>query len=318
MAGMSRARLERAWIIGSSAPLPAPLRVASRRRRLARWQLAQARRADVLFVRHPKTGGTWLRALLTRLYALAYGLPSDRVVRYDELSRAREGLPRFLTTSGTLSWERPLQERILADPVLREKKLLFLARSPLDVASSWYNQFTKRTSAFKRELLLAEMRQPFDPARIDRFGFAMHPEIGLPHVIAYHNAWWRIASKLPHALVVRYEDLRADTATELARVGAFLGESFDEAQIRDAVAFGSVENMRELERTGYFRNRSLRLRDGADPDTLKVRRARVGGYREDFTAEQAATLEALVEASLDPGLGYGGAAARAGRIGPSA
>ncbi len=302
MAGIQRK--ERALILGATAVLPARLRVASRHAALSRWHLRIASRADVLFVRHPKTGGTWLRALITRLYARKYGLPSDRVVRYDELSSARAGLPSFLTSSGYLSWERPLVDRITSDATLRGKKLLFMPRHPIDVATSWYNQFTKRTSAMKREMLLAEMQSPIDRETIDRMTFVRHEEIGLPHVIRYHNLWWKLAQQHPSALVLSYEDLRGDTAGALRRLAEFLEEDFDDDTIADAVAFGSVDHMRGLERDGYFKNKSLSLRDGSDPDTLKVRRARVGGYLEDFTQEQARELEAMLAERLDPALGY--------------
>jgi hypothetical protein len=266
--------------------------------------MQMARQADVLFVRHPKTGGTWLRALITRLYGISHGLPSNRVVRYDELARHRPGLPRLLTTSGRISWEYDLAETIATDPILREKRLLFLARNPIDVTTSWYNQFRKRTSAFKRELILADMRSPIDRETISRFDFALHPEIGLPWVIDYHNLWWRKAQQHPHALVLRYEDLLADTAKGLEQLADFLGERFTPDQIAEAVRFGSVENMRRLEREGYFRNKSLRLRDAVDPETHKVRRARPGAYREDFSPEQVERLEALVRERLAPELGY--------------
>ena len=145
------------------------------------------------------------------------------------------------------------------------------------MTTSWYNQFRKRTSAFKREMLLEEMREPIDRDSIGRLEYVLHPEIGLPHVIEYHNVWWRIARQHPHALVLRYEDLREDTVGSLRRVAEFLGEAFSEEQLAAAAAFGSIDNMRALEHGGFFRNKSLRLRDASDPETFKVRRARVGG-----------------------------------------
>jgi hypothetical protein len=296
-------RITRRLILGASAPLPRPLRVRARYRLLSRWHLATARRADVFLVRHPKAGGTWLRVLVTRLYANKYGLSSRRVVRTDELQRQLRTLPRFLSSSGYLSWERPFGEAITADPALREKKLILLARHPCDVAVSWHLQFTKRTSPFKREMLLHQMRQPIERG-IGLWEFVTHPEIGLPAIIEYYNFWHRNAEQLKNAFVVRYEDLRMHTADTLEQLGGFLGESFSDAAIEDALRFGSVENLRALERANYFRNRALRLRDAEDPRTLKVRRARVGGYREDLTPEQSARMQEWVQTRLHPGLGY--------------
>ena len=62
--------------------------------------------------------------------------------------------------------------------------------------------------------------------------------------------------------------------------------------------------MRELERSGYFRNNSLRLRDANDPDALKVRRARVGGFRNDLSPEQADWVQEQINRHCHPLLGY--------------
>jgi hypothetical protein len=302
----SRDRFLRSLILGSSAPLPSRLRVAARRRWLLALQLAQARRADCALVRHPKTGGTWLRVLITRLYAAKYGLPSRRVVRTDELHDLDARVPVFLSSSGYLSWERGWGDRVVSDRVLRGKKLILLARHPGDIVVSWYLQFTRRTSAFKREMLLAEMEHPIDRDAIDRWDFIRHPEIGLPRVIDYYNYWHGQIGRLPDALVVRYEDLRSDTAGWCERIGGFLGEDFRPEHIADAVDFASFDKLREKERSGYFDNRSLTLRDADDPETLKVRRGRVGGYRDDLTAEQVAWVDEQIETRLASAYGYAG------------
>jgi len=299
-------RAMRRLILGSTAPLPSPLRVSARYKMLLGLQLRQARRSDCAIVRHPKTGGTWLRVLITRLYAARYGLPSRRVVRTDELHRRDPRVPVFLSSSGYLSWERGWGDLVTTDRELREKKLLLLARHPGDIVVSWYIQFTKRTSAFKREMMLAEMSDPIDRETISRWDFIQHPEIGLPAVIDYYNYWHRNLEALPRALVVRYEDLRTDTAPQLARIGAFLGGRFSDAQVADAVDFASFEKLREKEQSGYFQNRSLSLRDAGDPDTLKVRRGRVAGYRDDLTPEQVAWVDDLIETRLASAYGYGG------------
>lgn len=307
--------VDRNWrkaIVRSTAWLPRPLRVRARAAALARLQRALLARADVVLIRHPKTGGTWLRVLLTHLYAQHYGTSLRRALRSDELARARPGLPRFLITSGYQNWERLVAAAFERDdPALRGKKVLFLGRHPGDVAVSWHRQYTLRTTPFKHELTEAE----FGPIPLDigRFDFVQHPGLGLPAVIAYHNLWARLLKDRPNTLLIRYEELLADTAGTLARIAALLGEPFSADEIAAAVAFGAADNLRELERGGFFQNRSLRLRDPDNPDTLKVRRARPGGYRADLEPAQAAWVDEQIARHLDPFWGYraeaGGAAA---------
>ena len=48
----------------------------------------------------------------------------------------------------------------------------------------------------------------------------------------------------------------------------------------------------------------MKLVNADDPSTYKVRRGKVGGYREDFDEQQVAELEALVREKILPELGY--------------
>ena len=73
-----------------------------------------------------------------------------------------------------------------------------------------------------------------------------------------------------------------------------MGESFSDREIEEAVAFGAFDNLRNLERQGFFRQGGLTLRNPKDPESFKVRRAKVGGFRDYFTAAQVAELEELV------------------------
>jgi hypothetical protein len=296
----------RHWaILASTGALPQRQRVRLRRRWLASLQQRMLERADVVFIRHPKTGGTWLRAMLTYLYANRDGISQRRVFKSDELQQQNPKLPRFLITNGYFTWERLVADRYAAnDPILKGKKTLFLARHPGDIVVSWHRQYQKRTKPFKRELLEADMAEPVDWQSLDRWTFIQRPELGLPVLLEYQNFWAEQLTGRPDAIILRYEDLRLDTQSGLRRLVDFLGETFTDEQIRDAVAFGSVENMRALEHGGYFQNASLKLRNADDPDTFKVRRAKVGGYRDDLEPWQADWIDEQVARHSHPALGY--------------
>jgi len=303
---ISQDRVRHWAILGVTALLPQSVRVGARYRLLAALQRQMLQRADVVFVRHPKTGGTWLRAMLTHLYANRDGISQQRVFKSDELQRQNAALPRFLITNGYMSWERLVADAYAADdPVLQGKKTIFMARHPGDIVVSWYRQYCKRTKPFKRELLEAEMDATVDWQGLGRWDFIQRPELGLPALLAYQNFWVEHLLARPDALIVRYEDLRQQTLSTLRRIVEFLGESFSEAQLEAAVAFGSVENMRALERAGYFQNASLRPRDVSDPDTFKVRRASIGGYREDLEGWQVDWMDAQIAEHSHPALAYG-------------
>jgi len=83
-----------------------------------------------------------------------------------------------------------------------------------------------------------------------------------------------------------------------------LGAAFTEEEIDDAVEQNTVENLREKERTNFYQNKRLAPRDPNDPDSYKVRRAKVGGYRDYFEPAQIVAMEAYVAARLSPAFGY--------------
>jgi Sulfotransferase domain len=301
-------------VLVPTAVLPAPWRVAARRQWLARLELAKAARTGLLIIGHPKSGNTWLKVMLSRLYQIRHGLPASLIVTSDELARRNPAIPRITATNGHYSYEGAIGEALrpgAPDSPLRHKPILLLARNPLDIAVSWYFQFTRRQSAHKQELINHFIAHPIDRRTIGMWDFVRHSDIGLPFLIDYLNRWERNLAELERGLMVRYEDLRAEPAKTLRRITALMDESFTDEEVAEAVSFGSFDNLRALESKGFFRQGGLTLRNPNDPESFKVRRAKVGGYRDYFTAEQAAELERLVAERLSPTFGY--AAAAAGR-----
>ncbi len=265
-------------------------------------------RGQVVLIRHPKTGSTWLRTLLTQLYHHRDGISPKRVFAADELALQKKGLPRWVISNGYYSLEKIILEAYRQnDPLIDGKKTILLARHPGDIAVSWHRQYQKRTKRFKRELIEADVCRNLevDLRSLERWDFIQRDELGLPAIIRFYNHWAEALAGCNDALIVRYEDLRSDTESTLRRITALLGETFDDEHYRRAIEFGSVDNMRQLERSGYFQNASLRLRDASDPDALKVRRAKVGGFRADLNPEQADWVEAQVRQHCHPALGYG-------------
>jgi Sulfotransferase domain len=294
-------------VLAPTAALPTRWRVAARRAALGRLELAKARRTDLLIIAHPKSGNTWLRVMLSRLYQVRHGLPASLIVTSDELARRNPAIPRISATNGYYSYEGAVGGALAADAPdspLRHKPIVFLARHPCDIAVSWFFQFTRRQSTHKQELINHFVGRPIDRRTVGMWEFVRHSDIGLPSLIEYLNTWQRNVARLPRATIVRYEDLRADPRKTLPRITALMGQSFSNQEIEEAVAFGSFDNLKNLEQQGFFRQGGLSLRNPNDPESFKVRRAKVGGFKDYFTAEQVAELEELVRTRLSPTFGY--------------
>jgi hypothetical protein len=302
---LGRDNIRKAAIIGTTAILPARLRVAARKARLGALEVDIARRSSLIIIAHPKSGNTWLKVMLTRLHAQRHGIPESDFARYPALADANPAIPSFAATNGWYSYERAVGDLLqpgAQDPELASKPVVLLARNPLDIAVSWYFQFTKRQSDHKQELINAGLSAPVDRSRIEMWDFVRKSEIGLPSLIAFLNYWDAALDALPHTLLTSYEELRADPAGVLRKITTLMGDAFTEAEIADAVAFASFDNLRKLESEGFFRSGGLTLRNANDPESFKVRRAKVGGYRDYFDNARAAELEALVARDLSPRL----------------
>ena len=99
---------------------------------------------------------------------------------------------------------------------------------------------------------------------------------------------------------------RRKAAVEEGVALAFLGTPASDSEIKDAVDFAAYENLKKLETKKAFRGSRLIPGDKKNPDSFKVRRAKVGGYRDYFDDQQIAQIEELVRASMLPDFGYGG------------
>jgi hypothetical protein len=289
-------------------PLPPVWRVSLRRRGLARLEMAKAERADLLLIGHPKSGNTWLKAMISRLYQVRYGFAANELINTDELALKNPEIPRLAASNGYYSYEGVIGQALAkdaADSPLKHKPVLFIARNPLDIAVSWYFQFTKRQSWHKQELINHFIENPIDRYTVQMWDFVRNSDIGLPSLIAFLNTWQENVSVLERGVTIRYEDLRSTPEVTLRQVLDLMGAQFDDAEIAEAVSWGSFDNLKALEARGFFKRGGMTLRNADDPNSFKVRRGKVGGYRDYFTPEQVAELEALVAADLSPALGYG-------------
>jgi len=246
------------------------------------------RRAEVLVVSPAKSGRTWLAAMISHVYHQRHGIPESEIIRFDNFKRLNPSIPAvgFSHDNQKDSHHRPL----LRPQDLRGCRTLLLVRDPRDVGVSAFFQSLRNAGRSKAD-------QP------PIFDYVMRRK--MPQVIAFLQRWEQQLQTLEKALVVRYEDLRADPETELTRIMTFIdGRPPESDEIRAAVAFASFESLRQKEVGGFFGTDRLRPGDASNPDSFKVRRGKVGGYRDYFDDAQLAEIEAAMEAAALDRFGY--------------
>ncbi len=256
--------------------------------------------ADGAIVSFGKSGRTWVRVLVWRYLSKKHGYASDSISGFDEFRDRRPGVPVLYFT----------HDNYLKDFLGHDRKAevygalptVLLVRDPRDTAVSQFFQWKHRMVARKK--VINDYPLADDTSLHD---FITGGQAGLPKIIAFMNDWAEAAQKMQKFLVVRYEDLRADTRTELRRVLEFFGQHPTDAELDDAVTFASIDNMRRMEIENAAKagaQRSMRPGNADDPSSFKVRRGKVGGWTDYVTEEQAEAIDLLVAATLSPVYGY--------------
>ncbi len=293
-------KITREAILTSIFFLPHPRRIAIERWLRGREEFRKLQLADCVIVSFGKSGRTWLRVMLSRFYQVRYGLATASLMGFDNLNARHSAIPIIFFTHD--NYLRDYTGHTTSKVDFYDKKIILLVRHPADVAVSQFFQWQFRMRPSKKRL----NGYPLHGEQISLADFVMQPNAGLPKIIEFMNGW---AAELPHIkniLVVRYEDLRAHTEQELKRITDFIGTPGTDEQIKEAVNYASYENMKKLEEKKVFWLNGGRLlpKDRNNPDSYKVRRAKVGGYRDYFSDPEIAQIDAMIEQQLSEVFGY--------------
>jgi hypothetical protein len=225
---------------------------------------------DTFLVSYPKSGNTWVRFLLANL------IYPNEVVGFANINRLLPS-PDVLSRRFLRSVPRP---RILKshEPYDRRfRKVIYLVRDPRDVVVSEYF-FNLKKRYIDSEVSLEEFAARFIRGETSSYG-----------------SWWEhtgswIAARQgnPAFLLVRYEDLLADSIGETGKIAGFLGIQAGEERLRLAVERSSANHMRTLEKQQadqWTGTKNTRL------EIPFVRVARSGGWKTSLPAPIAEKIE---------------------------
>jgi len=253
---------------------------------------------DAIIVSIPKSGRTWLRAFLCAYFCRRFGLEFTlRPGRY-----AMAGFPRIVFSHDLFEhrtkghrWDRIRGKYLVPRRELYRAKIILLARDPRDCFVSLYLQLTRRDPNAPVKL---KQKSVSEMLRDEKFGMLA--------IVNTMNNWLNEFSERDNFTLVRYETLRASPAEHFRDLLAVLGESSpDENIFQEALEFSRFDNMQKLEAAGAFDSNILHPGDARDPESFKVRRGKVGGYREYLLADdQQFAATAITE--LDRRFGYTG------------
>jgi hypothetical protein len=274
-----------------------------RRKALERWlrgreEFKKLQRADWVLMSWGKSGRTWLRVMLSRAYQLEGGLKTTELLDFDNLKSHDLRLPAVFFTHD--NYLRDYTGNRDSTTHFKGKRIVLLIRDPRDVAVSQFFQWQYRMRPNKKFI----NDYPPHGADIATWDFVQNAHVGVPRIVDFFNSWARVIPD-KDVLVVRYEDMRAEPGVVLSQILAFTGTNISAEHLRDAVEFADYENMKKMEQSKFFRGSGARVKPGDknNPQSFKVRKAKVGGFKDYFSDDQCQELEKMME-GLDPMFGY--------------
>ncbi len=260
-------------------------------------QYDKLRRADVVVVSFGKSGRTWLRVMVSHLFRVMHGLPDNAILGFDNFHNLNRAVPKVFFThdnyikdfTGDFDTKQPFYD----------KKVVLLARDPRDVAVSQFFQWKFRIKPSK----VAINNYPPRGSDISLFDFVTGDNGGSMRAVCdYLNLWAAEAGKVEDFFLLRYEELRSEPHRKLREMLDFMQVDASDDHVDAAVEYSSYENMKKMESKQQFRLAGGRMmpRDKDNPNSYKVRRAKVGGYRDYFNDDEVQAIDRLLAESLHP------------------
>lgn len=226
---------------------------------------------DVFLVSFPKSGNTWTRFLLGNL------MFPDQLATFANIHR----LIPDPTGTTKRDFERLPDPRIIKshecfDP--RYPRVIYIVRDPRDVVVSQYHYHRK-------------IKKIEDDSPIEKFVGRFLAGETCPHGSWGQNVitWLATSEGDPRFLMLRYEDMVADTPRELRKIVSLLRLNTSSEQIAQAVERSSAGRMRKLEQT---QSEDCGLTKGSRKDLSFVRAAGSGGWRKDLPEPMVEKIEA--------------------------
>src|SRR5215471_2635955 len=232
---------------------------------------------DVFLVSYPRSGNTWTRFLLGNLIhqdePVTFSNIESRIPEiYFNPDRALRDLPR----------PRMLKSHECFQP--QYPRVIYIVRDPRDVAISFYHHNVKAGN-IPDDYSMASFVPRFIGGEFDRKFGSWRDNV---------LSWLSVRGDSPNFMMLRYEEMKRDTAGALRQVIEFLQrcsprklDSSPEA-LQRAVELSSPERMRELEKKEAA---DWVLTKKTRSDKPFVRTAKAGGWKSQLAPESVEAIE---------------------------
>jgi len=259
--------------------------------------------ADAYLISFPKCGRTWLRLMIGKALQQQFNLSSPNIeqetLELTPLAKYDPKIPKVaIAHEDNPHWKKP--EELQTDKSqYKNVKVIFLVRDPRDVVVSLYFEQKKRSNFWKEANLynLKEYQDRIKPYEGSLSEFIYEPIGSLNTLIEYYNIWDKNRLIPESFLVVCYEDLHKNPHAELMKVLEFLGVTYRDEVIDEAVASTSFDKMRQREKSNAD-NPMLKPANVKDEESYKTRKGKVGNFTEYLNEAEIAYINQVIAEKL--------------------
>jgi hypothetical protein len=255
-----------------------------------------ARPEATAIVGYPKCGNTWVQVMVRRALVRAFDLPDAcmaTVLGAPDAARERlpDGLPQVTVSHAMPAYNTARHDEPFVDLApFAQQRVVLLVRDAADALVSLYMHNVHRANP-----------PLFDG---DLESMVHDPVFGLDKYLAFYRTWHEARTVPRELLLLRYVDLRTEPRLHTKRLLEFvLGPRAADALVDDAVAFGSFDSMRRLERDDTLGLPTMAPAPGGE-NARKVRSGVVGGARHHLSPKTLAWIHERVAAEMPGWYGY--------------
>ncbi len=234
--------------------------------------------SDVILVSFPKCGSTWIKQVVKLIAnnGVESGITHDEVIPWIE----RMTLEEIQSMPSPRFFKSHLPYQLMpggGDPANTKAKYIYVIRNPKDLAVSSFF-FQQKFLPPNRTKSLDDFLREFCSAEVEFGCFYSH-----------FLGWWQHRDA-PNILIVMFEGMKRDLKAVVARVGEFLGYNLSDkviCKIAEETTFDVMKNNPAANKSDL---------DSLLPGSTKfMRKGVIGDWRNVFTPEQSAMMDALVE-----------------------
>ncbi|RWO85096.1 MAG: hypothetical protein EOS18_01560 [Mesorhizobium sp.] len=213
-----------------------------------------------LIVSFPKSGRTWLRVMLDDLGVTAQWIHDG--TDHKQLrpaSSLKENKSRY-----------------------RKRRTILLVRDPRDTVVSGYFQVQKR-----HKLPAGSFSD-----------FIRSENHGIEKIARFNLNWFSAAPRMRAMRCVQYEDIHRDAVGVLRSILDFLETQAEDRTLIEVADARAFDRMRTSEAKGDLAGRygeALLPSDANDPESFKVRKGKIGGYRDYLSDDDVAYCDDLLQ-----------------------